>query len=289
MLVRSWIKTAQVESLQNVVKSFPNVELREETEYEPGADIDIIFGSWKNRDVEHHNLKRDIVKRSKNVLVVETPLLDRGPQKEVMDDQWFRVGLNGFMRNAVYSPVNEERMSYGLSEKSISSDGTKATDYILVVLQLPGDASLDFIDINEWCVDKCSEIRKLTDRDIVVRFPQLDREFKIDDVKKHHAMYFQRGTFNDKRITLDNAYAVVTYSSGMGVEAILNGNRTFIQSDNGFWSRKTTLDDVLNKQYLNFIDSEHAKNWRKMIESTQWHIDEIKSGKCSEAFECLPT
>ena len=283
-----WLKSVPSESLQNVLKEFKDVEISESDEYVKGADLDIIFGSWKDRDIPYHNLKRQVVKNSKNVLVLETPLLERGPQKEIMDDKWFRVGLNGFMRNAQWAPLSQDRMSYNLAQNSISSDGISATDYILLVLQLPGDASLDFINIDDWCLKKVEQIRELTDRDIVIRFPQLDREFHIvEKLEKVKNVYYQKGEFKDKTITLNNAYCVVTYSSGMGVEAILNGNRTFIESENGFWSKRSELKEVLDRQYLNFVDGDHAQKWMKSIEQTQWHIDEIKSGACLNAFKEL--
>ena len=290
MKINIWLKSILDKSLQDVLELFSKnteaeVVLRTEDTFSDVADLEIILGSWKLRNVPHHNLKRDIVKNSKNVLVIETPLLLRGPQQEIMTDKWFRVGLNGFMRNAQYAPLNNKRMSHGQAQNSISSAGAKGTDYILVVLQLPGDASLDFIDINKWCIETVQEIRKHTDRDIVIRYPQLDREFNIVDVLKETAnIYYQKGTYDDRKVTLDNAYCVITYSSGMGVEAILNGNRTYIQSDNGFWSKRCSISDVLDRQYLNFSNSEQAQDWIKFIESTQWHMDEIKSGECLKSF-----
>lgn len=265
-----------------------SAEIMDDMEYKPGADLDVIFGSWKKRNVPHHNLKRDIVDNSKNVVVIETPLLHRGPVKEVMGDSWFRVGLNGFMRNADYVSVTKGRKSFMLTDKILSEnqDSKQDEDYILVVLQLPGDASLDFFDINEWCVDTVKAIRKTTDRDIVIRYPQLPREFsfmeKIADIDN---IYYQNGTYEDRVVTLNNAYAVVTFSSGMGVEAILNGNRTHVYSKNGFWSKQSSLDEVLNKNYLNFDQDVTSLPWRRSIESTQWHEEEIKSGKCIAAIK----
>lgn len=286
MKTKVWLKSVPSAELQNVLKSF-DADVTEASEYEKGADLDIIFGSWKDRDVTHHNLKRDIVKNSKNVLVLETPLVYRGPVKEIMDDQWFRVGLNGFMRNAQYVPITPNRSIIKETPESIEWKTEKIGDYILIVLQLPGDASLDFIDVSKWAKDTATALRKQTDRDIVIRFPQLRREFDLEWTKDLKHIYFQDGQFTDKECTLDNAYATVTYSSGMGVESILRQRRTYIESKNGFYSKQSSLDQVLKTDYENFNDESDALRWYDFVRSTQWHFDEIKSGKCLNAFKSL--
>jgi len=285
MLIKIWTKSIQDENLKNVLRSFntndDKCEIVDELKYTPGADADVILGSWKQRDVEHHNLKREIVNGSKHVVVLETPLLERGPVKEVMEDEWFRVGLNGFMRNGQFCSLTQKRRSFSIHDKTVYPRRITGGDYILVVMQLPGDASLDFVDINQWASETTTAIRKLTDRDIVIRFPQLKRDFNLDFIKDHKHMYIQQGTFKDKQVTLDNAYAVFTYSSGMGVEAILNGNRTYVGSRNGFYSKENVvISDVLEKDYQNFGNLAHQLKYIEYLKSTQWHRDEIKSGEC---------
>ena len=61
------------------------------------ADVHVIFGSWKDRDKPWHNVKRDVVAKAQKYIVIETPLVGRGEVKDVGDDVWYRVGLNGFL------------------------------------------------------------------------------------------------------------------------------------------------------------------------------------------------
>lgn len=288
MLIRIWEKSIEDQRLRDILKSFncndDAVEICTESTYEPGADVDIFLGSWKkNRDAEHHKLKCEIVDKAKNFIVLETPLLERQAVQEVMPDEWFRVGLGGFMRDAKFAPLNNQRKSND-TRCNPTYPRSIHGDYILVVLQLPGDASLDGIDINQWAESKVEEIRKLTDRDIVLRLPQLKREFNLEFAKKYPHMYVQQGTHKDKQITLNNAYAVVTYSSGMGVEGIINGNRTYIESKNGFYSKTpedgASLPDVLGNEYQNFNSLNHQEQYIDFLKSTQWYKNEIADGSC---------
>ena len=71
---RIWEKSIEDERLRGVLRSFGG-DVETSTEWKDGDyDADVILGSWKDRDVEHHNLKRQVVKKSKNLIVIETPI-----------------------------------------------------------------------------------------------------------------------------------------------------------------------------------------------------------------------
>ena len=61
------------------------------------CDVAVIFGSWKDRDMTHHRVKRNIISKAKKFIVLETPIIGRGPVKDVMDDDWYRIGIGGFL------------------------------------------------------------------------------------------------------------------------------------------------------------------------------------------------
>lgn len=295
MKVTVWDKSIQDARLKSVLHSTISncpkgweVSINYNDDYTQGADLDVIFGSWKNYDAPHHKLKRQVVKNCKQVLVLETPLINRGPVHEVCQDTSFRVGLNGFMKNAVFADIDADRVdSFGLPE---CMPEPVNGDYILLPLQLPGDASLDGIDINEWTVKTLEQLRELTDRKIVIRTPQLNRNYDVEKFKKFKQVYFQKGTYKDKQVTLDNAYAVVTYSSGMSVEAILNGNRTYVDSRWGFKSEtQGSLKEVLEKDYENFEDDGFYQDFLYSVCQTQWSDEEIKKGLFWKGFSWLNT
>lgn len=291
---RIWRNSIQDERLQKILCSFGGqvIEGNDYTKPPDNETIDVIFGSWKDRDIPHHKLKREVVKNSNHVIVMESPLMGRGPVSNVLQDDWIRVGLDGFMGDSLYPEVDPERFKNLLVEtgfgKTVTMDTRSAGDYILLVLQLPGDASLFHTDINKWMRDSVAQIRKITDRDIVIRFPQISREYDMSGWwSEYKGIYFQHGTHEDKQVTFDNAYAVVTYSSGMGVEALSRGIRTYIEAPQGFKNKDATLTEVLRSDYQNFDTVKEFDTWLNSVVQTEWHVDEIADGSCREAFAKL--
>ena len=295
MQVAVWTESIKDKRLQEILKSSVNniptgwvSSIEDGQEYNKFADVDVIFGSWKSYDAPHHRLKREVVKGSKNVLVIETPLLGRGPVHEVCQDNAFRVGLNGFMSDAVWPSIGIDRVRRLAKQFKIPEDPKviEGGDYILIPLQLPGDASLQGTDINQWMKKTVEEIRSITDRKIVLRSPQLERNYDFSFAENIRDIFFQKGKFKDKQVTLNNAYAVVTYSSGMSVEAILNGNRTYVESSEGFKaSLQPSLEDVLMKDYVNFPNTDDYISFFQKIAATYWTVDEINKGLFWEGFK----
>ena len=81
---------------QGVIKSGDQAFISQSTHFEP-CDVAVFFGSWKDRDVLHHNVKRNIVDHAPTFIVLETPLIGRQRVEECMSDDWYRIGLNGFL------------------------------------------------------------------------------------------------------------------------------------------------------------------------------------------------
>ena len=147
------------------------------------ADVHVIFGSWKDRDKPWHNVKRDVVAKAQKYIVIETPLVGRGEVKDVGDDVWYRVGLNGFLAdtgnfNNKRRPADRWKIiqqELGVEVKPYREDG----EFILLTLQVPGDASLRGLVIEDWAYETAHKIRQYTDRPILIRTPQVMKTFNL--------------------------------------------------------------------------------------------------------------
>jgi hypothetical protein len=245
--------------------------------------IPVIFGSWKDRPDLHHVVKNSVVNQAKNFIVMETPLVGRGPVSDVMEDNWYRVGLNGFLAdtgnfnnvfrdNSRWLKVQKE---LGVELKPWHADG----QYILLALQLPGDASLRGKDISLWAYETCHEIRKYTDRPIVIRTPQLPRNFdtnmffKLNNELKD--IMFETGSKLNLNSSLDNAWCTVTYSSGLGIDSVLRGTRAYAMDKGSFVHSLgyTDLSTIEDKE--SFPEREQ---WLNDLCYAQWNIDEMREG-----------
>ena len=249
--------------------------------YQDG-DVHIIFGSWKDRDIKHHIVKRDIVEKASNFICIETPLVGRGEVKDVGDDTWYRVGLNGFLADT--GNFNNKRRPKDRWEKVQSELNVEMKpyredgDYILLTLQVPGDASLRGRVIEDWAYETSHTIRKYTDRPILIRTPQVLKTFNLDTLYKIRDelpnIDYQVGEKKNLIPTLEQAWATVAYSSGMGVDSYLNGVPCFTMD-------KANFGYSLGNTSLKNIESPNLpkrEQWIQNLCYAQWNEEEMEEG-----------
>lgn len=249
--------------------------------YQDG-DMHVIFGSWKDRDKPWHNVKRDVVKRSRNFICIETPLVGRREVKDVGDDVWYRVGLNGFLADT--GNFNNKRCPNDRWEKVQRELGVEMKPYredgeiILLTLQVPGDASLRGLVIEDWAHETAHKIRKYTDRPILIRTPQVLKTFNLDTLYKIRDelpnIDYQIGDKKSLIPTLEQCWATVAYSSGMGVDSYLNGVPCFTMD-------KANFAYCLGNTNLKHIESPKLPKrdqWIRNLCYAQWNEEEMQEG-----------
>ena len=247
------------------------------------CDVAVIFGSWKDRDITHHNVKRNIVANAKQFIVLETPLIGRGPVKDVMDDNWYRIGIGGFLADTgtFHDGNNHHHDRWDIIRKHFdihlpTYDLSKKDD-IVVALQLPQDASLRGASIEKWCRDTCMAIRTQTDRRIIIRMPQLERNWDVEPLevaRKLPNVEFQMGTADNLIPTIRNARCTVTYTSGFAVDSLLNGTPTIAMNPGSF--AYDIAPHVVD--HIDNPDCPSRDQWLYNLSYCQWHIDEIENG-----------
>ena len=247
------------------------------------ADVHVIFGSWKDRDVLHHNVKRSVVEKAKKFVCIETPLVGRKAVKNVGDDVWYRVGVNGFLADTGnFNNKNRPSDRWHKIKKELNVElkpYQTAGEYILVTLQVPGDASLRGCVIEEWCWEVCHTIRRNTKRPILIRTSQVPKQFNFELLNKLpdrlDNIAFQEGTKENLIPTLEQCWATVTYSSGMGIDSYINGVPSFTMDKGNFAYS-------LGNTSLKHIESPNLPNreqWLSNLCYAQWCEHEMQEGK----------
>ena len=159
--------------------------------------------------------------------------------------------------------------------KSWSDSG----DVVIVALQLPGDASLRGTNITEWAADTIEQIRQHTNRPIILRTPQLEREFDRDNIiriTRVDGVSIQQGTKENLFATLDDAYATVTFSSGFGIDSVIRGTPTIAMDPGNF---AYSLGNNKLSQIENLVRSNDRQQWLNNLAYAQWSRQEIKNGE----------
>lgn len=289
MKVGIFLKSANHPRLERVLLDFykgvsaagNEAFLSDSYSYRP-CDVAVIFGSWKTGDIPHHNLKRDVIAHAPNFIVVETPLIGRQKVQQVLQDDWFRIGLNGFLADegifhdgSLHEPNRWRLVSKSLDVK-LADPVYERSGPILIALQLPGDASLRGVKIERWCLDTCQAVREVTDRPIVVRLPQLERQWDPDlrEAGSVTGVTFQTGSFENLVPTLLASFCTVTYSSGLAIDSLISGCPT-IAMDTGSFAYEIAPNNVAA---VSGITLPRREQWLWDLAYCQWHSSEIEQG-----------
>lgn len=252
-----------------------------------GDDIDVavIFGSAKARENLHHRVRNDVITNAKNYIVIETPLLNRKIVKQ-SNHEYYRIGLNGFLNgegnfNAENSNADRLR-EFNIDLQDWKTNGNE----ILILLQLPGDASLRNSDHGEWLLDTVDQIRAQTDTTINIRFhpamSEKGHENFFSDIGKivfrnHANIKWSDGKQSTLQEDFENASVCVTYSSGSAIDAVIAGVPTIAVDEGNFAYPicSKTIDDI-NSPYLSTLDE--RTQWLQELSYCQWSRAEMANG-----------
>ena len=255
-------------------------------------DVAVIFGSYKKeRGKSAHKGKGKIVNSGIPYVQIETQLIGR-PITTALHNE-FRVGVNGFLWDDAkwgFEHIKGDRTKKVFVRNGYDPDIVWKTtgDYILVCMQKIGDASMRGADVFSWTENTILTLREHTDRKIVVRPHPLYRKnalhqalqsrlSQIADVHWQETDLLKDG-FVSIQEQLKNAWCTVTYTSGSGIDAVLQGTPN-IACNTG-----SMVYDVSSKK-LDEVESPYRgdKNeWCNKIAHCQWSIEEFESGECWE-------
>ena len=257
-----------------------------------GYDCAVIFGSYKKeRGRSTHQGKGQSIESGMPYVQLETQLIGR-PIDTAFHNE-FRVGVNGFLWDDAkwgFEHIDSDR-SKKVFERNVydpeiswKQDG----DYILLCMQKVGDASLRGRDVFSWTEDTVNEIRKHTQRKIIIRPHPLYRKSSLHNSLKDKVLavadvHWQeadvtKSDFVPIREQLSKSWCTVTYSSGTGIDAVINGIPN-IACDTGSMVYDVSSTDIaqVEKPYRG-----NKKEWTNKIAHCQWSIEEFESGECWE-------
>lgn len=252
------------------------------------CDVAVMLGSWKpQRENIHHIVRSDIASKSSCFICIETPLLGR---KVSHPNTYHRVGINGFLNRAAWFGEERDYPNDRLRKLGIGFKGWKQNrgDKIIVALQLPGDASLRHNDIVEWCKDTVCQLRSKTDRPIEIRthpaisekgmsgYDQLIRYFAFSSYKN---ISFVDGKTISWQNHINNAYCVVSYTSGLSIDAVIQGIPV-IACDEGNFAYNVCEHQIRNIENLKMAKEDDVQQWLCNLAYCQWAPHEMQSGEC---------
>ena len=255
-----------------------------------GYDCAVIFGSYKKkRGRLQHQGKGKIIESGIPYIQLETQLIGRPIDTAIHNE--FRVGVNGFLwddANWGFEHIEDDRSKKVFERNGYDPDVPWKQDgeYILLCMQKVGDASLRDADVFEWTENTVNDIRKHTDRKIIIRPHPLYRKSSLHNTLKEKVLnvpdtHWQetdllKDGFVSIQEQLQKAWCTVTYTSGSGIDAVINGIPN-IACDTG-----SMVYDVSSKDIAEVENPYRGekKEWTNRIAHCQWNVDEFESGEC---------
>lgn len=259
--------------------------------YRP-TDVAIIQG-WIGEGIptsNHLRLRQTVIRSQiaagKYVVAVDSNLFLYSNKENPL--HYLRYSFNGVFPNtgiycdSMIDPLRWRKISSDLkiSIKDYKTNGS----HILLCLQRNGGWSMGSYDVQEWTIKTVNEIRKYSDRPIVIRPHPGDKaardylnprspNFKLKHLPNVGISDVSRSLLED----LDGAWAVVNHNSSPVVGAAIEGYPIFVTDPARSQCREIANFDLSNIENPERPDREL---WVQRISMFHWKFEELRSGEC---------
>ena len=185
----------------------------------------------------------------------------------------------GFYFDRDIDPARWARISkdLGISLKPWRTQG----NHILICLQRNCGWSMRGLDVIQWMNSTILEIRKYSQRPIIVRAHPGDK--KIGGHLKVNHKSVSLSTNVDLREDLKNAWATVVYNSSPSVASIIEGIPSFLTDPQPQHSQSVAVANTDISRIENPVMLDRQM-WVERLSMCHWKFDELKSGEAWKFF-----
>jgi hypothetical protein len=238
------------------------------TAIENGKDCDaaIIWSVlWYGRMASNKQIYEQYRAQNKPVIIVDAGALYRGETWKIALNHINRLGYYGHTENLDMDRPRKLGISLAIN--------LSKNPAILIAGQHRFSLQLANQNHEEWITEQVNEIRKVSDRPIVIRpHPRSpltgDSWHKSITIEKPQKI---NGTYDSFNMHFDY-HAVVNYCSGPGIQAAISGTRPIVGTYSLALPVSVTIED-LEKPYT--IDRDQ---WLVEICHTEYTVEEIRKG-----------
>ena len=256
------------------------------------ADVALMVG-WVHEDSKqssHLDFRKQIIenqkRKGKKVLLADSNLFLYKDKSN--PHHYLRYSFDGIFPNTGnycdkdIDPTRWPKIAatMGLEMKDYRTDGR----HILLCLQRNGGWSMGGYDVIDWTARTIKEIRRHTDREIIIRAHPGDKHAK--KYLSPNNLIRKIGLLKGVRLSregtelvqdLKNCWAVVNYNSSPTVGAALEGYPIFVTDP-----ERSQCAEIAN---LNLADIEtpslpDRQQWINRLSMFHWNFDELSSGEC---------
>jgi hypothetical protein len=225
------------------------------------------------------------INNKKHVVVVDSNLFLYADTANPL--HYLRYSFNGvFPNTGIYCDTDVDPSRWRKISKNLNinlKDWRTNGNHILLLLQRNGGWSMGRIDIQEWAAKTIAEIRRYSNRPIVVRTHPGDkgsREIIRPRHKQCRIPFGQDVTLSTNAELVDdlrNCWAAVNYNSSPVVGAAIEGIPIFVMDPAKSQSKDVANTDLSKIENPALLD---RQLWVERLAMSHWNFDELKSGEC---------
>lgn len=246
------------------------------------CDVAVIQG-WVHSNspsTPHLNIRKQVSKNihNKHTIIIDSNLFNYNVGK-LHPAHYSRYSMDGVFPttgNYFNESVDPKRWQQISKDLNISLKDWRTTgDHILLACQRNGGWSMGNYNVLDWVKNTVAEIRKYSDRPIIVRGHPGD--------KKANEYLSQPGAdwtvSKNAKIVDDfkNAWATITYNSSPGVASAIEGIPVFVTDPNPQTSQaydvaNTKLSQIENPKLF------ERQSWLEKLSMCHWKFEELSNG-----------
>ena len=234
------------------------------------ADVAVIWSVlWHGRMAQNKKVWDDFRSKGKSVIVLEVGGIKRG-------ETW-KVALNGVNGEAYFGGMGQdstraEKLGIKLKEWQRNEDGA-----IIICCQHEKSHQWRMMpSVTRWISDVIETLRNHTGRKIIVRphprnmLPAIEHEWT--NVSRVSPMHLQ-GSYDDFDFDPSNAWAVISWSSNPGPQAVIQGIPAFTGPESlAYLVANKNLSSIENPKYFK------REDWVNNYVWTEYTLQEITEG-----------
>ena len=236
------------------------------------ADVAVIWSVlWQGRMRNYQRIWQQYRSAGKPVIVLEVGGLRR--------NESFKIGINGVNAKADFANETFDDKRWPLFRHTLKPWKDTGNKIIILGQHHTSEQWAGMPSMDKWFENQIQEIRKHTDKAIEIR-PHPRNPIGLN-VKKYSNVSIKypimdKATIDDTdfKKTLNDAWAVVNYSSNPAMEAVINGVPVFVSED-------SLCHEVGNTSFENINNptKPDRQNWAYKLSYTEWFANEIAEGK----------
>ncbi len=256
------------------------------------CDVAMMVG-WVHEDSKetpHLQFRRQIIdeqkRKNKRVLLADSNLFLY--KDKTNPHHYLRYSYDGIFPNTGnYCDNNIDPTRWPKLSKNIGltlKDYRKTGSHILLCLQRNGGWSMGGFDVVDWTAQTIKELRKHTDREIVIRAHPGDKGSKhyLNANNLIKKIGFLKGVRLSKEGIdlmgdLQNCWAVVNYNSSPTVGAAIEGYPIFVTDPIRSQCKEIANTDLSRIENPDLPD---RQQWIERLSMFHWNFNEIANGEC---------